>query len=576
MKKLVMAFIAAGGLLMMLASTNILPAAWFANLLSTGDQISDAFRSILHRQQFSLGISLLIGASLIWVLSRPALLRSMKIVPPAVFTWAPVVIAAASGAACLLLQHFLFENIPHVTDATCHYFQGKIFAGGRLTADAPPCPDAFYQHNMIITRDGHWFSRYPPGTALLIAIGLKVDASWLIFPLVQFLSVLAFHSLARRFFSPAMSGIATALYAFSPMILLLGSSFMSHTPFMALALAGMSLFLAPVKDDDPETKPVLAWFSAGLLLGATVLFRPQDTFIVGLLTLICICWAGKDGWSFLKSRVAWTIAGGIIPLGLFAAYNHLVYGSAWSTGYGFGHESALHPGIAVSLGFHEHFTLMDAVRNTLNVGYKFNYALFGWPVSLLFALFAFFNRQDRRHWLACIFCILFVTGFFFFYSYPAYEYEARFWILLVPFCVIMSAAGFNYLFLASRFRFAAGGLLAAFVTYSVVDYWPRYIWPTYAQRYEEATRAYVEAATSFAREHEGSGCIFLIDPVEGNDFNFSSGFIFNDPGLTNQIIFARHLAGRTDCLTDAFPDRTPVIMRAAADPFTITLSPLPD
>lgn len=553
------AFFSIIGIILLLASRlSLSPLIWLAQMASPDGQISEVFKTVLLRQQYAVAWSMLIsGALLLGLRYFPRQLReTVKSIVHGTMT--PLLIAAASGLFCLYIQSALFENIPHVTDATCHYFQGKIFASGKLQAAVPPCPDAFYQHNMIMTTGGDWFSRYPPGTALLMAAGWLIGAPELVFPVLHALSVICFYLLSRRFLSKRACVFGATLYASSPMVLLLGASFMSHTPFMLMAMLGLGLFLRPSNSE--RSLAGCRWMTilAGAMFGSTVLIRPQDTFIIAVCALICLAWAGKRGFYFVIPRLPWVLLGSLAPLGCFAFYNQMIYGSALSAGYGFNHDTALHAGISVSMGLNEHYTLKDAIRNTINILYKFNHALLGWPISLFFIPVALVRAQNKLLVWASLSCMVFIGLFFFFYSYPAYEYEARFWILMTPFCIALTAMTIDGLFSNAKMHTLTAALLLTSFFYALLQYWPRHIWPTYGNRYEEVSQAYYAAANEMIESNPGKNLLIMVKPLYDDDFSYSAGFIFNEPDLSGPFVFTRYDEEFSDCLLKAFPDRWPV------------------
>jgi len=559
-----MGFMFAGAILMIASQTGLNPLIWIARLISDNG-LSDAFMATLDRQLFFLGAAVAGGSVAGWIALRLDVEKAISRIGHGHSRAYALAWSIISGALVWLIQWGLFDNMPHVTDATCHFMQAKIFAGGDLTANAPPCPDAFYQHNMIITRDGLWFSRYPPGTALLITLGIMLRMPWLIFPIVHGVSVLAFHGLANRFMPATSARLSLALYALSPLAMLLGASFMSHTPFMAFAMLGLYFFAAGDAAHQPDTRMKGKLVLSGLLFGATVLFRPQDTFIITLACLICLLWAGKAGFRLILPRVPWALAGATVPVFLFALYNHLIHGSFFSAGYGFDNDRAIHTGITVSMGFSGNFTFAEALRNTMNIAYKFNHALYGWPLSFLFVPFSLLDAGHRRLVRASFSGAACIVLFFFFYSYPAYEYEARFWILVLPFCVALSAVGFRVLWNNGRGKFWALSLLITGFLYAASEYWPHYIIPKYGRNYEEVSRHYTAKANELAREFPEENFLVMIAPQDGNDFNYSSGFIQNEPDLRGQVIFARYRDDLVPCLRDAFPERELYILRPDPD-----------
>lgn len=369
------AFFIAGTTCLTLSMVGIYPLEVLAKWLSPDHQISPAFREILSRQQRHLGWAFAAGCAAIFFWSRLAW-SSLTSLGPKRTGHAPLILAMLSGMLCLWVQSSLFQNVPHVTDATCHVFQAKIFSEGRLSAEAPACPAAFYQHNMVMTQDGRWFARYPPGTAGLIALGMTIGAEKLVLPALHAISVIALFYGSLFFFSRKTAMITAGLYAVSPLTLLLGASFMSHTPFMAAALSGLALFFHSAKGTAKQAlrrQP----FLAGLIFGSTILFRPQDTAIVLVMCGIGMLLTPFPAWRPIGRRLPFAFLGAIIPLSVFLLYNHQAYGTMLSTGYGFDDQDALQEGISVSFGLSKDYGLADATRNTLNILYKYNAALLG-------------------------------------------------------------------------------------------------------------------------------------------------------------------------------------------------------
>src|SRR3569833_538892 len=70
---------------------------------------------------------------------------------------------------------------PVVSDEFSYVLQAKIFASGRWVAPPPPSEPAFQQSHVIVRPV--LASKYPPGHALLLAIGAMMGVVWLI-PLV--------------------------------------------------------------------------------------------------------------------------------------------------------------------------------------------------------------------------------------------------------------------------------------------------------------------------------------------------------------------------------------------------------
>jgi len=65
-----------------------------------------------------------------------------------------------------------------VPDEYSYILQAKIFASGHWVAPSPPSEAAFQQSHVLVTP--HLASKYPPGHAVLLAVGAIVDAVWLV------------------------------------------------------------------------------------------------------------------------------------------------------------------------------------------------------------------------------------------------------------------------------------------------------------------------------------------------------------------------------------------------------------
>ena len=112
---------------------------------------------------------------------------------PAVFVTllALMVLIAAS-----LISWRVLGQVPRIHDDVAQLFQARLFAAGRLFAASPGVPQFFDM--MMMINDGKWYSQYPPGHPLLLALGVLVRAPWLINPLLGALTVVVAYLLGRR------------------------------------------------------------------------------------------------------------------------------------------------------------------------------------------------------------------------------------------------------------------------------------------------------------------------------------------------------------------------------------------
>ncbi len=113
-----------------------------------------------------------------------------------------LVIALSGGTFSLLLYllYVIGDAMPHVPDSVAYLVQAKIFASMHVTADVPAVPASFsyFDPPMLIAEDGRWFSVFPFGHSLFLAVGEILGAVWLIPPLLGALSVLLIYRIGHH------------------------------------------------------------------------------------------------------------------------------------------------------------------------------------------------------------------------------------------------------------------------------------------------------------------------------------------------------------------------------------------
>src|SRR4051812_27526086 len=84
--------------------------------------------------------------------------------------WMPVLLGFATGIATL----YVWGSLSHsavVHDESAYLLQAQLFSLGRFTAPTPPIPSFFEQ--LYVNLVPAISSKYPPGTSLLLAPGMK-------------------------------------------------------------------------------------------------------------------------------------------------------------------------------------------------------------------------------------------------------------------------------------------------------------------------------------------------------------------------------------------------------------------
>jgi 4-amino-4-deoxy-L-arabinose transferase-like glycosyltransferase len=464
-------------------------------------------------------------------------------------------------ASCILVtlvvQQLFFDGIPHVTDETSHWFQAKLFSQGRFSAEVPPCPEHFFQHNVVMTTDGRWFSKYPPGQALWLTLGIWLGSPQVMMPLVSGLGLLAFISLVRIFYDERTAFWSGIAWVISPQIILLSASYMSHMTCLTSVLWACLCLVKSCRHI--KRMPSFGWaLLSGLCWGFAVLIRPQDAFLSALVIFLILIWTKKrwQDWIALLS----TLAIGALPALAFLIYrNQNLFGNPWALGYYLPPDSLIYPMIKDTFGFTQQHTPVRAATFFLWSMYRLNFAVLGWPVSVLGLFFVCLDRKFSRSNIWLIISLFPSIIFYFMHSYYGFEYEARYYLFMVPPLIVLSIRGIIVAFQRCdewTIRWPAYALqvvLVLSVAFALVYYWPVRLMREYKGGYQQAD---AELHRKVLEEGLQNALVLIPSGNIHHDFRYSSGFIYNDPDLAGSVIYARDTAEDSVCLEQHFGHRS--------------------
>lgn len=351
------------------------------------------------------------------------------------------VIIAASFVVLVLelaIGWFVFRFRPLHLDSVIQYFQGLIFASGSLTAPAPTHPEFFVTPHMLFD-GGRWYSQYPPGHALLLAIGIRMGVPWLVGPLLSCGTVVALGSAVRDLVGEEAAKRTVLLMCLCPFFLFMGGGYMNHVStlfFLSLALAGYARW---------DREGMQAWAAVcGACVGGAFLIRPLCAVSAGLVL---------GGFMLVPGHGRWRIRGVMLfgAVGLAVASITLAY-NASTTGDAllFGYEKLW--GAAHRLGFHatpwgEDFTPWRALGNTLFNLAALNRFLFEWRFPGLaiisLALLSGWRPTRAEALLICWFAAPFIA--YFFYWHRDSFLGPRFAHMAIAAAVPLTICAYSYL-----------------------------------------------------------------------------------------------------------------------------------
>jgi hypothetical protein len=174
--------------------------------------------------------------------------------------WVPVLIGVLTGLATFFVWGSLTRTAV-VHDESAYLLQAELFSRFRFTVPTPPLPQFFEQ--LYVNLRPAVFSKYPPGTSLLLAPGLRVGLPGLPVVLMNAFTGALVYVLARRHAGGVVALLTWLLWASSFPVQYFHAMYLSEVPTSLAWLAawwGVSRWTASSRTRD------LAIVAAALLL----------------------------------------------------------------------------------------------------------------------------------------------------------------------------------------------------------------------------------------------------------------------------------------------------------------------
>jgi len=467
-------------------------------------------------------------------------------IPNAIFYGVLWVVGTLLYAGVALL---VFDAMPRIPDGTSSLFQAKIFADGKLWAEAGALHDVFRNHGMIHLA-GHetaYVSIGPPGWPAVLSLGSLFDLAWLVNPVLGGALACAVGLLGTEMHGDRSGRIAATLCLFSPMFLVLNGTYLGHT-LPALCLVVCAWATIRLVRGGGFGYGVLA----GLAMALVFLCRPASGLLVGLcIAVIPLC--ALAGWRrFAKAALLAGLLAAFGVVGLMA-WQNMVSGD-WRTP---GHVVAMGDG---HLGFGEFevgeedataFGPAEAWSQTRDRVRFGDDRLLGWPVSACLVLAVLFFCRRARWWDAwCLMPVVALTIYFHVHFYDDYFFRARYLAEGMPFLFIPLSRVFFLPNANQRRGFVAAALAcAAFaLTVSIPHQFSRFT-PVYGdyipqvlemeKRFDLAHSVVFvtapprwpngEMATDRKKMEHGLFCPY-----------YSAGFVRNRPDFNGDVVYVHH------------------------------------
>lgn len=436
----------------------------------------------------------------------------------------------------------LYEHLPFNMDSAAELFTARTLRSGRTSVNPPPfeCRE-YMEHQGLLVYQGHWMSQFPPGHALILAIGMLFNAAWMIGPISAALTAIFCYRIADICFDRATARLAVFLFCASPFVVLYSSEYLNHSTalfFFSLGLYGFARWW----NDNKASSAALS----GSGIGYCAITRPLTALGLTLPLAILGLWKIIQTRDFrlCTHRLLSSLCGVVVSIlfiCLFGAYNKYTTGDFLTSGYvahfGTGHN----PGFGTAPNGKPH-TIGKGIGSVIENIVLLNRHLFDLPFpSLLFLLIFFLLPYKRRMWdylfLGCFTGLLLAYMTYWYHENffgPRFMFEAS----LILCC--LTARGIAALG-AKLTRLSVAPTIIVLVSYMITltvqsDLFQRF-------RLWRASAAPISAILHFQSEHSDPNLadVFLI---EGN---YSSAVAYFDPELRFGPFLIRDGEGAIDC-----------------------------
>ncbi len=229
---------------------------------------------------------------------------------------------------CTFVWTHFFPAI-YEPDDNGYFAQGTLLSQTGKSYFFPQSDAQYIGMHWLLTKDGYYISRYPPGIALAVAgidqlIGYR--AAVLFNPFMGILTLVGLFLVVQNWINPLWALAATTMLLANPTFTHHALSGDSHMAAAALLVWGIYFLLK--WSQDQKLRQI---FLAGLIFGCVPSIRYPDA-IVALGVVTFVFWNARRIPNFRRHFITACIGAGI-PIGLLLVRNQLVLGAFWKTGY---------------------------------------------------------------------------------------------------------------------------------------------------------------------------------------------------------------------------------------------------
>ena len=178
-------------------------------------------------------------------------------------------------------------------DEPVYIYQAQTYAEGRIYNETPQPQENFKQW-FIIDSNGKRFGKYPFGTSLFYIVGILINNTDIILPIIAILNIYLIYLLASQFFTKKEALIIALISFFNIYFIITSSLKLSYAPSLIFVLSTLILFTKTIKDKSP-----LYALTTGFFLSLSFNTRPLTAVAISIpLTIIGIYYLYKNSGQF--------------------------------------------------------------------------------------------------------------------------------------------------------------------------------------------------------------------------------------------------------------------------------------
>lgn len=474
--------------------------------------------------------------------------------------WFLLISATTFLTITCVLSDVLFSHLPHVADSQAQYIQSKIFASGMITAPEHPW-QVFFNTQFMVSGQGKYYSVYPPGHAVLLAIGQLLGKPWIINPTLGALSLIAVYFLCRELAAPATARLSAILFMLSPFVVFMSSEYMNHATALLLLTLFVLFYIRILK----YQKKLDALY-IGLCTGCLILTRPQVLVAVGIFFIFHILYLLlKEPRTYF--RLLSIGSAGILPfIAIQLYYNQQTIGGSFQSAYtAFFNNDVNSVTWAFKLAHLLENLEIERLLGLLNRQFSrlgiqvgtLNRELFCWPIlalPLILCLFLFKAEKSYSWILAGVF---FATCLWLFITYPNWNnlFGPRYFYETSGVLVIMFAMAIHRIPLVLRKVFSIRVTLSSWRGMSYIalvilcilglQEQTKKLYTRYSSNYWEGNATYSQIASAVEKP-----AIIFNSPKQFRYVSFHMPQSDSAP-----VIYANDLNEQNKILMNYYPDR---------------------